>query len=160
MELISEKTIQLLNYRIQQESHSSRLYYSMYYWLDTEGLSNCASIYKKYAEEEAEHSEWAQEYLLKFNIRPVLLDLPEIESNYANVSEILNLSYSHEVDITNQCKELTKHALEEGDFGLLSLSQKYNEEQVEEVDKALRALDIFKLTTDLLIFDHYMEKFV
>ena len=67
--IISEKIIQLLNYRIQQEEFSSRLYLAMSVWLDFKGYFGASKLWKKYSEEEKAHSEWAYKYLLELNIK-------------------------------------------------------------------------------------------
>ena len=48
--LISKKSIDLLQSRIQEEM-SSRLYLSMALWLENEGYVNSANVWKEYSEE-------------------------------------------------------------------------------------------------------------
>ena len=67
--LISDKTIELLNYRIEQEDYSSRLYLSMSLWLENAGYAS-AKLWKKYSSEEANHADWARTYLLSLGIQP------------------------------------------------------------------------------------------
>ena len=43
-ELVSKKTISLLQYRIKEEEQSSRLYLSMSLWLENEGYVNSAKL--------------------------------------------------------------------------------------------------------------------
>ena len=78
--LISKKTIDLLQYRIQEEEMSVRIYLSMAMWLENEGYVNASKLWKKYSAEENTHADWAREYLLSFGgdgcsyVRPLLIN--------------------------------------------------------------------------------------
>ena len=74
--LISKKTIDLLQYRIQEEEMSVRIYLSMAMWLENEGYVNASKLWKKYSAEENTHADWAREYLLSFGVLP---DTPELK---------------------------------------------------------------------------------
>jgi len=45
-------------------------------------------------------------------------------------------------------------------MGLYQLGLKYCEEQIDEIQKAIDLIDQAKLTTDMLVFDHYVEKYL
>jgi len=139
--LISTKTIQLLQYRIQQEEQSSRIYLSMAMWLANEGYKNASLLWKKYADEENEHANWARSYLLSFGILPETSALQKTTKTYKSFPEIVRQSYSHETVITKQLQELANHALQSKDNMLYTLSQKYLQEQIEEHDKIQNILD-------------------
>ena len=46
-QLLKSEVVDLLNYRIQQEEFSSRLYEQMSLWLDDNGFMNTSKLYKK-----------------------------------------------------------------------------------------------------------------
>ena len=69
--LINNTAIEFLNYRIEQEEYSSRIYLAMSMWLNNEGFSGASSLWKKYSGEELTHSDWARTYLLSFGIQPL-----------------------------------------------------------------------------------------
>jgi len=156
--MLSPETIELLNYRIQQEQFSSRIYEAFALWLENESLPNLASLYEKYAQEELIHAKWAKEHLLSYNIKPKLKPLydPEIAFSFSSIQNILDLTLQHEKDITNQCNALAAHALKNGDHILYSLATKYCKEQAEELNKAFTLLSAYKRTSDDLVFDHYI----
>ena len=156
--LLSSETIELLNYRIQQEQFSSRIYEAFALWLENESLPNLAKLYKKYAQEELTHADWAKEHLLSYNIKPKLKSLgdPEDQFSFSSVQNILDLTLQHEKDITNQCNELASYALKNGDHVLYVLGTKYCKEQVEELNKAFTLLSAYNRTSDDLVFDHYI----
>lgn len=156
MELISQKTIDALNLRIQQEQMASKLYEQMYLWLENKSLINSAEFMKKNYLSELEHAGWAKEYLLSFDIMPELATIEEPVNDFASLQDIFNKVYEQEVLTTKQCIELAKHAMEEPDYNLLTLAQKFNAEQVHEMNEINNILDVLKLSSDLLIVDHYI----
>lgn len=156
MELISQKTIDALNLRIQQEQMASKLYEQMYLWLENKSLINSAEFMKKHYLSELAHAGWAKEYLLSFDIMPELATIEEPVNDFASLQDIFNKVYEQEVLTTKQCLELAKHAMEEPDYNLLTLAQKFNAEQVHEMREINDILTVLKHSSDLLIVDHYI----
>lgn len=56
----------------EQEENSARLYEAMSLWLDNSGYVNAAKAWKKDAEGEWEHAQWAKDFLLDMGITPKL----------------------------------------------------------------------------------------
>ena len=158
MELISKKTIELLNYRIQQEQINSKRYEQMYLYLKNESYNNAAQVWEKNYKDELEHAQWAKDYLMSFNIMPELATIEEPANIFTGLEDIINKTYDFEVETTLQCRELTKHALEEGDYNLLVLANKYNAEQIEEMDVANTFKAIIKMSTDKLVIENWIKE--
>jgi len=158
--LLDEKIIELLNYRIQQEEFSSRLYHQMSLWFDNQGFKHLAALYKKYEGEEKLHAEWSMDFLLNFGITPQLQSLNSPVMEFESYMDVLEATLDHELMITKQCEELAQKALEMKHTGLFALASKYCAEQVEEVGKAIDILDHAKLTSDKLVLDHYVERYL
>ena len=154
--MLEQKVIDILNYRISQEQISSKIYECASLWLDNTGLKNFAALYEKYAEEELKHANFSKEFLLSYGITPKLKAIPEQQCEFDNLQEIIDLTLLHEQEITRQCSELKLFAVKEGIPTLETLALKYCAEQVEELSKAQNLVDHSKLTTDLLLFDHYI----
>jgi ferritin len=133
--LISDKTIDLLQYRVEQEDLSARIYLGMSMWLNNKGYKEMAEVWRKYSEEERTHADWARDYLLALGVQPMTGQLDQVSNEFSGIPDIIKQSYDHEIDVTNQCKELATHALKEGDHMLHQLALKYLKEQVEEHDK-------------------------
>ena len=133
--LISKKTIDLLQYRIQEEENSARIYLSMAMWLENEGFLNATKLWKKYSSEENSHADWAREYLLSFGILPETPELKKVKSSYKGLPDIIQKSFDHEIEITLQLQKLAKHAIQIDDHMLYTLAEKYLKEQIEEHDK-------------------------
>ena len=151
MAVIKETIINLLNYRIQQEEQSSRLYESMSNWLDLKGFSGASKLWLKYSEEETLHKKWAIDYLLKLNILPIIPKQEQPLLEFKGLPQIIALSFEHEINITNQCKEFSAACLKEGDLITFNLAQKYLDEQVEEISKIQLWIDKLNSFGDDLI---------
>lgn len=141
MAVISDTLIGLLNYRIEQEELSSRIYLAMSTWLSFHGFQGAADLWKKYSDEEIVHSRFAYDYLLDLDILPTVpaLEQPQLEFN--SLPQVIALSYQHEVEVTKQCHDLARAAAQEGDFMTVALAQKYLTEQVEELAKTQYWID-------------------
>lgn len=142
--MIDEHCIKNLQYRIQQEEQSSRLYLSMSMWLNNEGYTGAAKLWKKYADEEMTHADWAKDYLLAMGVNPETPVLAAQPTSFEGLPAIIKASFEHEITITKQIKTMASEALKQGDHMLYELALRYLKEQVEELDKAQTWLD--KLT--------------
>jgi len=139
--MISDECIPLLNYRIQQEELSSRIYKAMSMWLNNEGYTGAAALWLKYSNEELVHADWARDYLLSMGVQP---DTPKLDmpaQSFTGLPQIIKDSYDHEIVVTEQIKVLADHALKYKDHMLYQLTLKYLAEQVEEHDKTQTWLD-------------------
>ena len=159
---VNPKTVELLNYRIQQEEFSSRMYYQMYLWLDNAGYMNSSKVWQRYAEEEYKHKTWAEEWLLSFGVMPCLCPLESPIETYASLADIIEATYLHEEDVTKQCNDLYAYACE-NETSLIPLALKYVSEQVEEMNKVITLKDVLNsFGTDkmsLFLLDINIEKY-
>lgn len=156
MKLISQEAINMLQYRIQQEQYSSKLYEQMSLYLNNEAYLNMAKVWAKFSEEELKHAELAKKYLLSFNVMPELMVIEEPINDFKDAKDIIQKTFDHEVILFNQIKELSNKAMELKDWSLFTLAQEYLEIQVGELDEVYNLVDIAKLTTDNLILDKYI----
>jgi ferritin len=140
-QLLSVGITKLLNYRIQEEENSSRLYLSMSLWLTNAGYLGGGKLFKKYSDEELLHASKAKEMLLANGIQPFTASLKEPVQEFESLPKVINAAYIHEVEITNQCYELTKTAFAENNYMVAELGLWYSKEQVEELDKFQNLLD-------------------
>jgi len=143
MSIINSKIVELLNFRIKEEEQSNRLYLSMSKWLVFNGYDGAGALWGKYAAEETTHAGWAYTYLEDLDILPCIPTLEEPKKDFTSLRQICELSYEHEVKVTEQCKELAKAALDEGDYMVFTLSQQYLKEQVEELARQLYWINKF-----------------
>lgn len=139
--LLEEPCIEYLNYRIQQEEYSARIYLSMSMWLNNKGYSGAASLWKTYSDEEMKHADIARKYLLSFGIQPLTPRLDSPKQDFSGLPEIIQMSFEHEIEVSAQIKTMADHALEYGDHMLYELCLAYLKEQVEEHDKTQTWVD-------------------
>jgi len=140
-QLISKECINLLNFRVEQEEQSSRLYHSMAIWLNDNGYMGASKAWQVDADGEMVHAGWAKEFLLDLGIKPIIPALKEPMQSFAGLPDIIRKSYDHEVIVTKQCSELAKHAMKDGEPILLQLALKYMSEQQEELGKIQTLVD-------------------
>lgn len=133
--LISEHCVDYLNYRIQQEEYSSRVYLAMSMWLNNKGYSGAASLWRTYSDEELKHAEWSRTHLLSFGLQPLTPRLDQPTQNFTGLPQIIQDSFDHEVLISTQCKQMASESFKKGDHMLYELSLRFLKEQVEEHDK-------------------------
>lgn len=162
--LIDDSCISYLNYRIQQEEYSSRVYLSMSMWLTNNGYLNAGKIWKKYAHEESKHADMAREYLLNMGVQPATPMLEQPTENYAGFPDIIRRTHQHEIDITMQIKDLADHALKDGSHMLYELALQYMKEQNEEMGKTQDLVDQLEAFGEdkvaLRLFDHDLSHYV
>lgn len=139
--LIDESCISFLNYRVQQEDQSSRIYLAMSLWLDNAGYVNAAKLWKKYSDEERGHADIAREYLLNMGVQPATAVLEQPAETFTGLPDIIRKSFDHEIEITNQCSGLANHALKDGSHMLYELALHYLREQNEEHGKMQNWID-------------------
>ena len=157
---IKDSEIKLINYRIEQEELSSRIYRGMYVWLDMNGYK-AAKLWKKYSDEEQSHADAFYSYLLDLNVMPDVPALPKVENSFSSLMDVAQKSLQHEILVTNQIEALSNTAMKNGDTKTMAMAQKYLLEQVEELSKTQYWVDRLKLAGDntaaILEIDEEME---
>ncbi len=152
-DFLSKTIIDLLNYRIEQEEFSSRLYLSMSLWLTNEGYLGAGKLFKKFSDEEMLHAEKAKEMLLANGLQPITPALAKPQQEFNSLPNVITLSFEHEKEITRQCYALTKVAFKEDNYMVAELGLWYAKEQAEELDKfqnLVDRLEAFGTDPDLL----------
>lgn len=152
-DFLSQTIVDLLNYRIEQEEFSSRLYLSMSLWLTNEGYLGAGKLFKKFSDEELLHAEKAKEMLLANGLQPITPALEKPEQDFKSLPKVIEMAFDHEKEITRQCYDLTKAAFKEDNFMVAELGLWYAKEQAEELDKfqnLMDRLEAFGTDPDLL----------
>lgn len=141
MAILSDQIVKFLNFRIEQEELASRLYLAMSNWLSDKGFVGAAKLWTAYSIEETEHAQWSYKYLLDLGYQPVTPALTAVPNDFQSLVDIIKKSYDHEVLITNQCKELMKACLAEGDYLTMQLANIFLTEQIDEIEKTQYWID-------------------
>lgn len=163
-ELLSDDCVEYLNYRVQQEEYSGRVYLAMSMWLENNGYVNASKLWRKYSNEEMGHSDIARTYLLSMGVQPVTPKLDAPNQNFTGLPEIIEISFDHEITITKQIKELAADAMKKADYMLYELALAYLKEQVEEHNKMQNWVDqLNSFGTDKIamrLLDHEMKDYL
>lgn len=158
--LIDDSCISFLNYRIQQEEYSSRIYLAMSMWLNNNGYFNAAKVWKKYSDEEIGHANIARDYLLNMGVQPATPALEQPAETFSGFPDIIRKSHQHEIEITQQCSDLAKHAVKDGSHMLYELALHYLREQNEEMGKTQDLVDQLEAFGEdkiaMRLFDHQL----
>jgi ferritin len=142
--LISQESIKLLQDRYYQEEMSVRLYYAMSVWLDSEGYTNAAKLWKFYSDDEISHVNKVKQYLLAVKIKPEIRMLEQPKNDYESLVEVVEETYKFMLEVNAELKKLADHALQEKDFMLFGLAQFFFDEQVEPFNSYQTWLDEIK----------------
>jgi ferritin len=127
----SPGAIKILNYRIEAEENSSRLYQAMSLWLNDNGFMGAACAWQKDAEGEMDHANWAKTYLLDMGIQPTLPALEKPLQSFQGLPDI----------IRKQVNALGVEGQKTGDHLLYQLAIKYLQEQQEELGRLQTLID-------------------
>lgn len=161
-DFIGEKMIALVQYRIEQEELSSRIYRAMSAYLDISGFTGAAKLWMDYSEEEQEHANEFFDYLLKLNVCPNVPALLVQPKSFSGLRDVVQKSLEHELVVTNQINTLASEAMKAGDFMTMQLAQKFLNEQIEELNKVRTWADRIEIVGEdkcgLLIIDQEMGK--
>lgn len=141
----AKNCVDILTLRIEREEYSSRFYQAMSLWLDNAGYVGAAKAWKKDADGEMEHAQWAKDFLLALGVTPKLSALPEMPTAFEGLPDIIRKTFDHEIKITQECNDLANYAYLNGNHLLYQLALKYMTEQAEELEKIQTVLD--KLVT-------------
>lgn len=162
--LLSDDCVEYLNYRVQQEEYSGRIYLAMSMWLDNNGYVNAAKLWRRYSNEEMSHSDIARTYLLSMGVQPATPKLDAPNQTFSGLPEIIEMSFDHEITITKQIKELAGDAMKKADHMLYEFALAYLKEQVEEHNKMQNWVDqLNAFGTDQIamrLLDHEMKDYL
>jgi len=162
--LLSDDCVEYLNYRVQQEEYSGRVYMSMAMWLENNGYVNAGKLWRRYSDEEMKHADIARTYLLSMGVQPVTPKLDSPNQNFTGLPEIIEMSYEHEITVTKQIKDLAGDAMKKADHMLYELALSYLKEQVEEHNKMQNWVDqLNSFGTDKIamrLLDHEMKDYL
>ena len=162
--LLSDDCVEYLNYRVQQEEYSGRIYLAMSMWLDNNGYVNAAKLWRRYSNEEMSHSDLARTYLLSMGVQPLTPKLDSPNQTFNGLPEIIQMSYDHEIVVTKQIKDLAGDAMKKADHMLYEFALAYLKEQVEEHNKMQNWVDqLNSFGTDkvaMRLLDHEMKDYL
>lgn len=155
MKRISDELEKRMNFHIQMEEDSSRLYRAMGEWFEYNGWYSAAKLWKKYADEEMTHCKKFYEYLQDRDTMPITPTCKEQPVKFESMEKIVEASYKHEIDVSTELSKTATMALKEGCLTGFTFMQWFINEQIEEEAKMMAFLDridMLKETNTSLFF--------
>src|SRR6266516_4144869 len=123
----------LLQEQIRNEFTASQQYVAVAVWYDDQDLPRLASHFYKQALEERNHAMMMVQYLLERDIRPRIPGVGDVEFDFKNALEPLEVALQQEITVTKQVETLAKTARDDGDYIGEQFMQWFLKEQVEEI---------------------------
>jgi ferritin len=164
MKRLSDKLIELFNFRIKAELESAYLYEAMSVHLAKLGFINASKVWRQDAASEREHAGWAMDYMLTMDIKPEIPLIAKQLQDFTDLKDIIDKTTEHEYLVTKQCNDLAKAAMLAEDLLTYNfVARKYLVEQEEELQKVLdmqRIINTFGNNSDTWIYleDYFAKK--
>ena len=152
MKRLSDKLIELFNFRIKAELESSYLYEAMAVHLAKLGFINASKVWRQDATSEREHAGWAMDYMLTMDVKPEIPLITKQVQEFTDLKDIIDKTTEHEYLVTKQCNDLAKAAMLAEDLLTYNfVARKYLVEQEEELEKCMemqRLINLYGNTPD------------
>jgi ferritin len=143
--MISKKVEDKINYQIQLEEQSSRIYMAMASWCEVNGYSGAAKFLYTHSDEERLHMTKLIKYLNDKGGYATLQSLEMPENKFDNLLDVFEQILKHEEFISESINKLFETAFNAKDFTTSQFLQWYIEEQIEEESLFKGILDKFRL---------------
>lgn len=99
--MLSEKTIKILTGRIRDEYTAHYYYRAAANWCQDMNYKKAAEFFKNEANDELEHAQKIQEYMVDFNIQPSIPQA-EIKHSFDNLIDIIEGAYKMELALMKE----------------------------------------------------------
>ena len=152
------KFYRLLVEQVRHEFTASHQYVAIAAWFDDQDLPQLARLFYEQSLEERDHAMKFVKYLFdtKADVRipAIAAATPSFTSSEAAVEAALNWEY----EVTRQITALMEHAVRDNDYLAQSFLQWFIDEQLEEVVKMERMLNVIKQSGEknLLMVEAYL----
>ena len=136
----------LLNDQINKEFYSAYLYLDIANFYDDKGLDGFANWYQVQAQEERDHAQLFNQYLLNNGEAVELEAIDKPDAPGADAMALLKAGYAHEQLVTSLIHEIYGAAYEAKDFRTMQFLDWFVKEQGEEeknADDMLKKYDLY-----------------
>lgn len=160
--MINPKIEQAMNQQVKHEMYSAYLYLAMAAYFHSKNLDGMAKWMRCQAQEEMTHARRFFDHVIERGGRVVLEALEKPKSEWASPLEAWRDAYKHEQFITSKIYEIANLARELGDHASNNLLNWFHEEQIEEEEQTLRAVQTLEMTGEsgpaLVMYDRELGK--
>jgi ferritin len=156
--LISQTLAQAFNEQIGHEFGASMQYLCIAAHFDTQKLQLLAKLFFDQAEEEREHALKLVHYLLDTGAELRIPAIPAPKPAFASAEEAVTAALHWEQEVTGQINHLMNLAVTENDYLAQGFLQWFVDEQLEEVMKMDRLLNVVRRAGEknLLMVEAYL----
>ncbi len=95
---LNPKSVKILTNRIKDEYIAHYYYRAAANWCQDMNYKKAAEFFKNEADDELEHAKKIQEYMVDFNVQPVIPNAPT-KHNFNNLIDIVHGAYKMELDL-------------------------------------------------------------
>lgn len=156
--MISESLAKAINTQIGNEFAASLQYYSIASHFQRTHLLQLAKLFFAQASEEREHAEKLLHYVIETGHELRIPAIREPVATFASSEAAVEAAYNWEVEVTGQIKALMDLAADDGDYLSQGFLQWFIDEQLEEVTKMDRLLNVIRMAGErnLLSVEAYL----
>jgi len=147
--------VSLLEKRILDEYNAQHFYQAAANWCTEIGYLNAGQFFLAESNDELTHSQGLQEYLVSWNIVPMLPAIPKPQCSFNTLPEILEDAYKMEYDLYEAYEEISNEILKMGDTCTFDFLKKYRKIQrlaVAEYSDFLNKLDLIDVNNKLNVY--------
>lgn len=156
--MISESLARAINTQIGNEFAASLQYYSIAAHFQRTHLLQLSKLFFAQASEEREHAEKLLHYVLETGHELQIPAIREPVPTFLSAEAAVEAAYKWEVEVTGQIKALMDLAADDGDYLSQGFLQWFIDEQLEEVTKMDRLLNVIRMAGErnLLSVEAYL----
>jgi ferritin len=156
--LISKELAKAFNEQVGHEFGASMQYVSIAAHFQQKQLTLLAKLFFKQAEEEREHAMKFVKYLLDTKADLQIPTIPSPTATFASAEAAVQAALSWEQEVTRQITALMDIAVKQNDYLAQSFLQWFVDEQLEEVVKMDRLLNVIQQSGErnLLMVEAYL----
>ena len=156
--MISSSLAQAINTQIGNELAASLQYYAIAAHFQKANLSQLATLFFKQADEEREHAQKLLHYVLDTKGDLRIPAVREPVHTFPSAEAAVEAALNWEVEVTGQIRGLMDIAANERDYLAQGFLQWFVDEQLEEVNKMDRLLNVIRMSGDrsLIMVEAYL----
>jgi bacterioferritin B len=156
--LISQRLAQAINTQIGNEYAASLQYQSIAAYFQRSHLLMLAKLFFAQGAEEREHGEKLMHYLVDTKAELRIPAIREPVHTFASAEEAVQAALSWELEVTEQIRGLMDIAADDKDYLAQGFLQWFIDEQLEEVNKMDRLLQVIRMSGDrnLIMVEAYL----
>jgi bacterioferritin B len=156
--LISRELASAFNEQIGHEFGASMQYVSIAAHFQKSHLTLLAKLFFEQAEEEREHAMKFVKYLLDTKAELRIPEIPAATPTFGSAEAAVNAALTWEQEVTRQITALMEQAVKDNDYLAQSFLQWFIDEQLEEVVKMDRLLNVIRQSGEknLLMVEAYL----